>query len=147
MSEEETTMDPVEAIEERRAARKARLEAERKAQLAVDLEAVDKLEVELGDSSVAVIELPFTPGMAALAAVRCPTKHELKRYQDTIRPRNVEGKLGDATAAMTQFGRACLVYPTGAELDKLLEARPGLPTQAGTEAMTLSKGRAEAEGK
>ena len=71
----------------------------------------------------------------------------MKRYQDAIRPRNIEGKLGDASAAMRQLGRSCLVYPEGEALTALIEARPGLPTQAGTEAMTLSKGRAEAEGK
>lgn len=148
MSESETTvMDPVEAIEKRRAERKARLEDQRKQQLAIDLEAIDALEERLGDSNVAVIELPFTPGMPALAAVRCPTKHEIKRYQDEIRPRNVEGKLGNASEAMQLLGRVCLAYPESEALAKLLDARPGLPTQAGTEAMTLSKGRAEAEGK
>lgn len=142
----ETSMDPIEAIEAKRAARKERLEAERKAQYAKDLEAVDALEEQLGDSNVAMIELPYTPGMPALAAVRCPTSHELKRYQDMIRPRNVDGKLGNATEAMNQLGRSCLVFPEGDALAALLEARPGLPTQAGTEALGLAKGRAEAEG-
>lgn len=136
-------LDPVQAIEARRAARKAELAKQRQVQLAIDLEAIDAIEVELGDSAVAILDVPYSPGLPAVLAVRCPRSSELKRYQHRLR-----GKDPDTAAAAEEIGAVCIVYPPAGELrTALLESRPGLTVQAGTSALGLATGKARDEGK
>jgi hypothetical protein len=140
-------MSTLAEIEARRAARKAGLAAQRDEQALVDLEAVDALECEHGDASVAVIRVPFSPGRVTCAVVRVPKPVEVRRYQDRVRPRGSDNALGDTAKAASELGMACVVYPQGEALDALVEALPGLPTQFGVEALQLSNGRADVEGK
>jgi len=140
-------MASIEDIEARRAERKAALKAQELEQVAIDLEAIDVLEVEHGDSNVSVVGVPFTPGLVARVAVRTPTTHETKRYQDRIRPRGSEAKVGDSIAATSEIGKACVIYPKGDAFAALIDARPGLPTQLGMAALELGRGKAESEGK
>ena len=136
-------LDPVQAIEARRAARKAELAKQRQVQLAIDLEAIDAIEVELGDSAVAILDVPYSPGLPAVLAVRCPRSSELKRYQHRLK-----GKDPDTAAAAEEIGAVCIVYPPAGELrTALLDARPGLTVQAGTSALGLATGKARDEGK
>jgi hypothetical protein len=135
------------ALETRREERKERLREQEAEQVLLDLEAIDALELEVGDSNVSVVNVPFSPGMPARAAVRTPTSAELKRYKDRIRPRGAEHRAGDSIGAAEELGRACVKYPAGNDLAELLEARPGLPMQLGLAALALSKGQSEAEGK
>lgn len=136
-------LDPVQAIEARRAARKAELAKQRQVQLAIDLEAIDAIEGELGDSAVAILDVPYSPGLSAVLAVRCPRSSELKRYQHRLK-----GKDPDTAAAAEEIGAVCIVYPPAGELrTALLESRPGLTVQAGTSALGLATGKARDEGK
>lgn len=136
-------MPTLEEIEARRAQRKAKLAEDERAQRALDLEAIDALEVEHGDSSVAVVEMPYTSGLPTCAAVRCPKPAEIKRYQARLREQKP-----DPAKAAEELGAVCQVYPpAGEDRDALHAARPGLLVQLGTEAVKLSIGRAESEGK
>jgi hypothetical protein len=107
---------------------------------------VDVLEVELGDSNVAVIDVPYTPGLSTCAAVRCPTTPEVKRYQARLKPAG-NGKNIDAIAASEEIGLACLKYPEGEGREALLAARPGIKVALGSAALKLSTGKAADEGK
>jgi hypothetical protein len=136
--------DSVEIIEARRAARKEALAAQAKEQRAVDLEALDALEIEHGDSSVRVLDVAFTPGLPTFAVVRCPKGPESKRYKDRLR----EGDKPNGIKAADELGASCLVYPPdGPVRAALLAARPMLLTTAGTSAIELASGKAEEEGK
>lgn len=149
MSEE--VKDPLAAIEAKRAERKAATEREANAQLAQDLEAIDALEATLGDSNVAVIRVPYSKGLPAAAAVRCPKPLEMKRFRDRVRPqkdnRNREIE-PDHQAAADELVALCRVYPADAETyERLCAARPGLSGQLAKEAIKLAVGAEESEGK
>lgn len=138
---------PLEVIEARREARKAELKKQRDAQRAIDLEALNSLEIEYGDENISALDIAFLPGQVTLAAVRTPTSPEVKRYQSRIRPTR-EGRLGDSSAAAEEIGASCVVYPSkGEQCDALFAARPGLLVNLGMRALDLSTGKAEAEGK
>ncbi|MFA5436663.1 MAG: hypothetical protein WC372_11550 [Candidatus Neomarinimicrobiota bacterium] len=136
--------DLVAEVEARRAARKAALEEQRLTQRALDLEALDALEVEHGDSNVATLDVPYSPGLPTLVAVRCPTSPELKRYQARLRERNP-----NPITAAEEVARVCVVFPSSDDPTRatLLDARPGLLVQLGTLALGLATGRAAEEGK
>jgi|GEM_PF-5023240 hypothetical protein len=135
--------DMVAEVEARRAARKAEQASKRAEQRVLDLEALDGLEVEHGDSNVAHLDVDAGPGLPTLAAVRCPRPAEVKRYQARLREKHP-----DPVAAAEEIGAACLVYPpAGEQRSALLAARPGLPVQLGTLALELATGRAADEGK
>ncbi len=137
--------DALDQIEASRAKRKAALAVAQRDQRVHDLKAVDELELRLGDSNVALLEVPFTPGLPTLAAVRCPTSTEIKRYQDRIKPRK-DGST-EAIKAAEELAGTCLVYPEAEVYAKLLEARPAIHVQLGAAAVQLAVGRAENEKK
>ena len=126
MSDETLTeavdLDPLAAVEKRRAERKAALRIERDAQRVVDLERVDELEVEHGDESVKVVNIQWSKGMPTLCVVRCPTRPEMKRYQDRIRAKNA-----NTVTAAEEVSACCVLYPNKDQLAALYENRPGLP--------------------
>jgi hypothetical protein len=139
-------LSKLEEIEARRAARKAGLQEPRDEQRAADLEAVDALEIEHGDSNVATLEVPFTPGLPTLLAARCPKPIELKRYRDTVKTKK-DGTPGDPIGAAIMVGGVCRVYPDAETFAKVLEARPGVDVQLGLAALKLASAKAEDEGK
>lgn len=150
MAEEKDERSALKQVEARREARKA---AQRKAaddQLALDLEAIDAIETQLGDGNVAVVRLPYAPGLPAAAAVRCPKPAELKRFRDRVSPqkdsRNREVQPDTAKAA-EELAAVCLVYPEREAYEQLCAARPGLAAQLGGAAVKLAVGAEEAEGK
>lgn len=138
--------DSLELIEERRAARKAAVKEQYAEQRAVDLEAIDAIEAELGDSNVAVIDVPFTPGLPTCLAVRCPSTPEVKRYQSRIKGA-AQNKEVDAIAAAEEIGLSCLRYPDKEKRAAVIAARPGVVVTCGNEALKLAQGRAASEGK
>lgn len=142
---------PLEAIEEKRAARKAAAEAARDEQLWRDLSAIDAIEVELGDSNVAVLRLPYAKDLPAAVAVRAPSTAEMKRYRDRVRP-SKDGRNRDVQPDQVkpaeELGATCRVYPADETAFGLLcEARPGLLVQMGVRALELGSAREESEGK
>ncbi len=139
----------LEKVQERRAARKAGSNAKRDEQKAIDLKAIDELEEEYGDSCISVVEIGYNPvnPLPVLLAVRCPKPSEMKRYRDQIKPKKKDGVIGDPMAAASALATVCLVYPEKDIYEKVKEARPGVHVQLGTEAVNLSVGTAESEGK
>jgi hypothetical protein len=131
---------------ERRAARKAELADKAAEQREIDLDAIDALEVEHGDSNIAVLTVPFTPGLPVMVAARCPKPAEIKRYQTRVRTKK-DGSAGDPIAAAEEIAACCRVYPDGDSYDALCTARAGLNVQLGVAAITLSAAKDEAEGK
>lgn len=136
----------LEEVEARRAKRRAAAKEAADDQKATDLEAIDELEMVHG--VLRYVEVEHAPGLPVLAAVRCPKPVEFKRFQDRVRPKNVDGMLGDTAMATAEIGAVCQVYPVDADIRaQLHEARPGLLVQLGGAALDLARGRAEAEGK
>jgi hypothetical protein len=135
-------LTPLQKAEAKRAARKVELKALYDAQRAIDIEALFEIETELGEANVSYVDVPHTPGMVTLSAVRCPAKLEFKRYQDRIK-----NNPKDTSGPAEELGSTCLVYPKGDARDALLAARPGLLVEQGVLAMTLSTGRIADEGK
>lgn len=140
------TANPTEIIEARRAARKAALADQRNAQLAIDLEAIDALEVELGDSNIAVIDIPYTPGLPTCMAVRCPNGPEAKRYKSRIKGA-AQNKEVDGIGAAEDVGLVCVVYPDKETTAQLVAARPTVLTDCGVAALKMSGGKAVEAGK
>lgn len=136
----------LEIAEERRAARKAEARKAYEAQRVVDLDAIDSLEIEHGDSNVGVINVPFSAGMPTCAAVRCPKPAEMKRFRTRCTPRH-EKDHPDSAAACEELARTCRIYPEPEAFESLCAARPGLAVQLGSKAVALATGNAEAEGK
>lgn len=149
MSEPEK-VNPLEAAEAKRAKRKAAAQDAADAQKAIDTEAIDALEASLGDASIKAIDVPHKAGLVTKVAVRCPTKPEIKRYHDRVKPtrdrRNVEVP-GDVAAAHEEIGAVTVVYPDKESFALLCEAFTGLLGQCGVHAVALSYGEAEKEGK
>lgn len=139
-------MSKLAAIEAKRAAKQAALQSKRDDQRATDLEALDALETEHGLARVSSVDVPYTPGLPTLAAVRCPTEAEIKRYRARVRPRK-DGTT-DLQAAAEEMAESCLIYPADAAVYAQMQAMvPGLHGQLGVEALGLAVGKAAAEGK
>lgn len=142
-------MDPIKRaaeIEERRAKRRADLDAKRAEQYAADLESIDAYETEKGvtlDTSLRVAN--FVPGHATLVGVRVPTELEYKRFFQSInRAGNADAKM----AAHQQLASCCWIYPEAdASRKAMLEANPGLLAVVGNKAIKLAELQAEEEGK
>lgn len=137
---------PLEIAEERRAARKAEARKASEEQRAKDLDAITDLEIEHGDSNVGVVHVGHVPGLPTLAAVRCPSKAELKRFRVRCTPKN-EKDNPDSAAAAEELAATCRVFPDAETYERLLAARPGLAVQLGSKAVALATGSAEAAGK
>lgn len=136
-------MTDIATIEAKRAARKAALAEQSAVQRAVDLEALDALEVELGDESVEALDVPFAAGSVTLAVWRVPRPAEVKRYQHRLKAAKP-----DTAEAAEEVGAVCMVYPPSGEIrDALLGRLPGLLVQGGQVALGLATGRAQSEGK
>ena len=143
----------LEAKERARAARNARDKKARDAQRLIDLEAIEEIEIALGDSNVTVIDLPYTPGLPTCVACRTPSDPELKRYRHRVASgamKNEEGKATDPLAgvkAAEELADVVRVYPNDATYADVRKARPGVHLQVGTAAVALAVGRKEQEGK
>ena len=107
-----------------------------------DLDAIEKLREELGRSNVAVVEVPFTPGLPVLVAARCASDAEVKRYQDRLREEKP-----DLAGAAREVGALCRKYPDAETWAKLIAARPIVSVQVGTAALNLAAGKIRTAGK
>lgn len=133
-------MTDVDDIQARRAERRAKAEAERQAQYAADLAALDALEEKHGVTNIAHIEVPFTPGFPTLIVARTPAPSELKRYRDRTRRNPDGGAAPDTGKAAEELATVCLVYPEREQFAGLLAARPGIGAQLGLAAIGLAVG-------
>lgn len=141
-------MSSIAEIEARRAERKAKLQDEANEQRAKDLEALDALEVEFGDTNIIKIDVPFTPGLPTLAAARTPRPEELKRYRQNLNVTPGEKlDLAGSGDAAAQLGRTVLKYPDADTFKAMCAARPDLASQLGQLAVKLAQGKAADEGK
>lgn len=130
-------------VEERRAARKAQLADAEKAQRELDLEAIDALEVQHGDSNIAVLRVPYADGFPVLVAVRTPKEPEVKRFRARVKSDDKD----QHTAACAEVGESCVVYPARDVFAQLAKQRPNLTVDAGLAALNLSRASKDAEGK
>lgn len=146
MSDPTDTRTPVEIAEAKRAERKAAANPARDAQRVVDLNAVNDLEIEHGDSNVGVINVPYSDGLPTCAAVRAPKPAELKRFRVRVTPKHEKDR-PDTAAASEELAATCVIYPDAETYARLCIARPGLAVQLGSKAVDLATGKAEAEGK
>lgn len=140
----------LQAIERRRAERRAEAELLVEEQAATDLEAIDALEAQHGCDRVKVLVLPFVAeGLPVRVAVRVPEPREIKRFRDSVKPkrdgRNNEVP-GDQAAAAEALGTVTTIYPERDVLDTLCEKLPALRFQLGQCAINLSAARDEAAG-
>jgi hypothetical protein len=131
------------AIEEKRAARKAELSADESEQHVTDLEAIDALEVQHGDSNVHVLRVPFTPGLPVLVAVRAPKPPEVKRFRARVKSEDKD----QAIHAAEELGESCVIYPDRETFAQLLKERPNLNVDCGTKALSLVVAKSDSEGK
>lgn len=142
-------MSTIQEIEERRAARKAELAAKKAAQAATDLEALDALEVEHGDDSVAAIEVGrYVENLPTMAVIRAPSAAEYKRFSDQIAKSVQKDNAQQRREAAAMLAASIVVYPADAGARaSLFDAFPGLVNSIVIEATKLVEGKAREEGK
>lgn len=139
-------MSRLEDIEAKRVARKEALALQYAEQKAKDLEAIDALEVEHGDSNIAFREIPFTPGLPVLCAVRTPTTFEVKRFRHRTTPKHEKDK-PDVHAAAEELTDVVVVYPSKETFAAMCAARPVIASQMAFVATALAAARDADEGK
>jgi hypothetical protein len=143
---EETPLDRQIRI---RAERKKALQAQADAQRAQDLEKINELEVEHGDTNVIVLDVPYTPGLPTCVAARTPTDPEIKRYRHRVN----EGRKGQeidpkaAQRASEELADVVVIFPSKDDFEAICKARPAVRAQLGAASTKLSQAREEAEGK
>lgn len=141
MIDPEKTLSPLEAIRAARKARQDDLQTQQDAQTVIDLTALDALETELGDSSVAFLTVPFTPGLPTMMIARKPTKAELQRYRAQVKVKPKANGPGDSektpTEACEVIADTCFKYPDADTYAKLCTERPGAKAQLGSLALKL----------
>ena len=140
-------MGKLEEIEARRAARKAAAADAKAAQYALDMEAIDALEIEHVDDFVAAMKTPgHKPGLPVVCAVKAPSEAYYKRFCQMVRKagNNLEAR----GAALDLLAESCWAYPDDAETKKaLMSAFPGLLSSIGVKATELVELKAAEEGK
>lgn len=114
--------DTLEAIEARRAARKAATAEARAAQYVIDMAALDKLEEEHGETNVKALHVKgYIKGLPTFVVVKSPggTSYH-KRFCDQVRAAN--GNKQAEGAAQDMLARASIVYPAEAEAQAAMVA-------------------------
>lgn len=139
--------DTIEAIEERRAARRAAADGARKAQYAIDLGELDSLEEKHGADHVKALHVPvFVDGLPTMAIVKSPAGTSFyKRFADQVRA--AKGNQQMINAAGELLARSCLVYPAAEQLPAMLDAFPNLLNDACNAAASFVQMQSEAEKK
>lgn len=144
-----TKETPLERQERIRAERKEALQKQADEQRAIDLEKLNELEIEYGDTNVLMMNVPFTPGLPTLVAARTPNDPEVKRYRYRVN----EGRKGQdidpnaARRAAEELADVVRIYPSDEDYAALCKARPGIHAQLGQASLKLATAREEAEGK
>lgn len=149
-----TAEEQLQAIQERREARKAMEKAAYDAQRVLDMTALADLEDELGYERVKAISLSgWRPGegAATMVVVRLPRKSEavFKRFEQML-TRAKEGTPAKLEA-QTLLAESCLVYPSKKDSPELynatMELAPGVLSNAAFQIVVAVQGQAEVEGK
>jgi hypothetical protein len=142
-----TAAERIAASEERRA-KKATAEATaREEQFANDLEAIEKLEDELGiglrySSQVKT----YVPGLPVVVGVRAPEPGEYKRFQSKMNRQNVTGD--QKVAALIELAQMCWKYPADKDTrDAMVEANTALLSSVGQFVNSLAEVEIKEEGK
>lgn len=141
--------DKINEIEARRAARKAGLETQKTAQKETDLEAIDALECEHGDESVATLTVNgYRPGLPTMIGVVAPSEPVYRRFVQKVRRAkdNAEAR----GSAQDELAVSCWAYPAKddeATRKAMLDAFPGLLVSVSIEAARLAELRGAEEGK
>lgn len=136
----------LEAIERKRAERKAAAATARAEQRAADLEALDALEQEHGDHAVKALDVDCGPGLPTLIVARAANGAEMKRYRHEAKPPKGSDQPRFAEAG-ERLGALVRIYPDDATFAKILEARPGVLLQLGSAALELATAQDAAAGK
>lgn len=144
----ETALERAERV---RAERKAGLQKQADEQRAKDLEAINTLEEEYGDTNILMMNVPFTPGHTTCIAARTPNDPEMKRYRYRLKTKKA-GDQPDVVAAHEELADVVRVYPLrdpeGDELySNMRAARSGIHVQLGAASVKLATAREEQEGK
>ena len=141
-------MPTIKELEKKRADRLAKHEADRDAQVALDLEAIDALEEAGGSPLHTMTANGYKPGVSVKIAFRSPAPVEYKRYADMVGRSGQHNPL-ERHKAQVLLAETCLVYPP-ADSDArkaMFEAFPGLLISLAIEAAKVAEARAEDEGK
>ena len=146
MATEETQKTKLEEIEERRAKRKAKAQEARAEQEAIDLEAIDKIEVEKG-LDLKTLRLNITgTGLPVLVAIKAPDETYYKRFKQRVR--RADGNAEKRGDAQEELAASCWVYPDDEQVRKsVTSAAPGTLMSIFVEAIKLAELASEAEGK
>jgi hypothetical protein len=132
----------IQEIEERRAKRKESIAKAREEQYAVDLEAVDKLEEELGADRLGVLHTPsFVAGLPTLVVVKTPSSSFFNRFRSMVR--KAGQKTVEIGTAKDLLADVCVAYPPDEVYKRMKEEWPSIHDSVGIEAVRLG----EAEGK
>ena len=138
----------IEAAEKRRADRRAAAAGAREAQHATDLEALEALEVEHADSSLARLDLDrHVAGQPTFVILKTPGSAQYKRFVDQVSRAAEKSNMAGRREAQDLLARSCWVYPAEAAQAAMLEHFPGLLVSIALRASQLVEGKAEAEGK
>lgn len=136
----------IEAIQAKRAARKAEAAKAREEQYEKDLVALDALEMELGDDRVRALEMPaHIAGLPVMVVVSCPSKDYYKKFQDMVR--RAKGDLSKTAPASEQLADVCIAYPAKDVYAQLRAEFPGIHDQVANAAADLARAKDDAEGK
>lgn len=136
-------------IEAKRAARKAGLSADREAQFAADLEALDALECEHGDGKVERLAVDrFVAPHPTFVVLKVPSSAQYKRFCDQASRAAKANDPGARRTAENMLGEACWVYPaTKEQRDAMLEEFPGMLLSIAIRAAKLVEANEVEEGK
>ena len=140
--------DDLEAIEARRAARKAASADAKAVQFVVDMTALDALEEKHGEGQLKVLHVPtFVAGLPTLVVVKSPAgSTHWKRFVDKVQDAKDHAKMKQAAGEV--LARACIVYPVDAGvLGAMVEAYPNTLVDACNAAASFVQLQAEAEKK
>ncbi|HXG69988.1 MAG TPA: hypothetical protein VNJ04_05165 [Gemmatimonadaceae bacterium] len=131
-----TAEEAIAAIEKKRGERKAKIAEARAAQYAIDLAALNDLEVEHGDGSIVALEVGgFIEGLPTLVVIKSPGgTSAYTRYKSDVRKAGKNAEM--IGAAQEQLGRSVIVYPSEDETKRAMtKAFPGLDISAGVRAV------------
>jgi hypothetical protein len=132
-----SAQDKIAEIEARRAARQAKLAVAKEEQYALDLEALDALEVEHGDGAVARLDPErYVEGLPTFVVLKTPSGAQYKRFCDQLAKQAKDS--GKARQdAQDLLAKSCWVYPKQEEQAAMLADFPGILTSIFVRAMQL----------
>lgn len=140
--------DKLEQLEAKKAARRDEQAKKARAQLAIDEEAIQALELagEHGDDLIRVDVNNYVEGLPVRVAARYPKPAEFKRYQDQL-ARAHSSKAGDKVAPGNTLAAACRVYPDAETYAQLCEKRAAVHISLANAINDAASGRSEDEKK